>query len=92
MEKNNRTVERVFNEVLPNPNFMTPEVLDHIRIGDYGIELALGTGFKHEPIYGVTVINLVTKSHDKNLSKCLFSKREVNAYLLELDTGLSAPC
>ena len=39
-------------------NFMTPEIIRYIDSDRYLIELSRGTGFDHEPIYGVTVATI----------------------------------
>jgi hypothetical protein len=36
-------------------NFMTPRVVGYYRVGNFAVELSTGEGFKHEPIWGVTV-------------------------------------
>ena len=36
-------------------NFMTPDVLGYYKIRKGYAELSTGTGFKYEPIFGVTV-------------------------------------
>ena len=40
-----------------HPNFITPEVLEYeILPNGYIVELSEGTGFDHEPYYGVTLL------------------------------------
>lgn len=62
---------QLFLSVLPNQNFMSPHVLDYIRIGDYVVELSTDhTQTSATKLVGVTVVNVVTKEHCTNLCDC----------------------
>ena len=55
-------------------NFMTPRVVSYYRCGKYAVELSAGEGFKHEPIWGVTVKTAgVTIETEYELSKMFHS-------------------
>ena len=48
-------------------NFMTPDVIEYITTPRFLVELSEGTGFDHEPIYGVTVATLDGEpDHDRS--------------------------
>lgn len=65
-------------------NFMTPEILAFykLRTGLGYAELSEGTGFRHEPIFGVSI-----RPHDRNGndrgSKMFHSKAEALRYIEE---------
>jgi hypothetical protein len=69
-----------------HPNFMTPHISRLIDISPYIIELSEGTGFKREPIFGVTVLrqcgntfeNMVTW---ENINKMFYSRQEATKHI-----------
>lgn len=40
-----------------HPNFMTPYILEIIQRGNTIIEISEGTGFEHDAIYGVSILD-----------------------------------
>ncbi len=69
--QNKITPKEEFKAILKGGNFVTPHAIEFIKDGDYISEVATGE-FMGDKIYGVTVLNTVTKSIDHNLSKCEF--------------------
>ena len=63
-------------------NFMTPEAVSFQIAGPYAVELSTGTGFRHEPIFGVTVLELdgTRTTH----GACFDSRSDAVAYIGEL--------
>ncbi len=70
-----------------SPNFMTPELIRHGSKGRFVYELSQGEGFKHEPIYGVTVL-LVNDDDQpermREISQCCHSRREADQLINSL--------
>jgi len=66
----------VFKRLIPNPNFMTPNVLAHGFIGTGWVyEISEGTGLVGEPIFGVTVIDKETGGLAEEMGG-LFDRKE----------------
>jgi len=63
-------------------NFMTPEIIGYykLRRGFGYVEFSEGTGFLHEPIFGVAIRPLDRNGKDRG-SKMFFSKREALNYI-----------
>lgn len=68
-------------------NFMTPNIIKLYEKGNKIIEVSSGTGFEHEPIFGVTV---ATKSEEGKFktgdarSKMFFNRNEAFEYAKKL--------
>lgn len=61
-------------------NFMTPDVIEYIDTPRFLVELSEGTGFDHEPIYGVTVATLDgERDHDR--SQMFFSLDDAREHI-----------
>jgi hypothetical protein len=74
-------------------NFMTPHVLSYGKLPpvdkaiERAYELSEGTGFEHEPIFGVSIVNLFedgTTARDWDISKMCRSKQEAEQYIQSL--------
>jgi len=50
-----------------NPNFITPRLLKIRPVDKYVIELSKGEGMKHEPIYGVSLLEREDYGKFKNI-------------------------
>ncbi len=72
---------KMFNHVYPRKfgrngtNFMTPTVLGYVKVGGEIVEISYGTGFNHDPIFGVTF------ESDDERDGCFFSLEEVAEHL-----------
>lgn len=73
----------LFRMYVPAYNFMTPTVIRFAWSGRFAYELARGDGLvSGTTIYGVTVVDENGRRFD--LSKCLHSLDEAEAYIAEL--------
>lgn len=63
-----------------NHNFITPEIVACIKVGNAIVELSFGKGMGDYATYGITVWNRYGISHDL-LSRALFTSADVEAYL-----------
>lgn len=61
-------------------NFVTPEVIDYGLTNGYAWELSTGRGLYNEPVYGVTVVNVLLGTKEYDLSKCFMTHQEALAY------------
>ena len=52
-------VEQLFLTTLKGKNFMTPNIIEYGNTGNFLYELSEGTGMSGQPIYGVTVLELL---------------------------------
>jgi len=77
--------DRVFNG---EKNFLTPNVLSYGKAGRLLWELSTGEGIEHEPIYGVTVIN-VDGGREHDLSGCFHSRAEAEEHIRQKIKGIS---
>ena len=72
------------------PNFMTPDVLEVGKLHPcVAFEVSKGTGFEHEPIYGVSVVRLRCDGTTKRLtrlSELFFSRRQADWHVYTLRT------
>lgn len=74
-----------------HPNIITPDIIDHNKIGKYVVELSEGTDMRNKPIFGVT---LLEKKDDhfasvgRGFSQPFFSKREASNYFEKLFSSL----
>jgi hypothetical protein len=73
-----------FEEVVKGKNFMTPDVVRFGQQGDYVYELSKGE-FLGDEIYGVTVVDLRTKSKRDDLSSSFQSYEQANDYINDLE-------
>jgi hypothetical protein len=60
-------------------NFMTPQVLGYYKLRRGYAELSTGTGFRHEPIYGVTV-----RPDPGGQSRMFYDRAEAEAFIASL--------
>jgi len=74
-----KELKQQFQRVVKGQNFMTPDVVKYVKIENGVVELSEGTGFRHEPIYGVTVVRDGENQHE--LSKCCNSMEEAMTYI-----------
>lgn len=71
-----------FTNVVKGRNFMTPQVIEYIKIKGGVVELSTGDKFLGTKPYGVTVVK--DNKHDHDLSKCFWSIEEANEYINSL--------
>lgn len=76
--------DRIFRSVLPNKNFMTPNLEGYYDNEKYVIELSSGTDWDGDKHYGVTVVDAIEKKHIRNLSNCFSSKDDAMNHINEL--------
>lgn len=81
----NNQLSTEFRTVVKGKNFMTPTISGYWAVADYVIELSRGTDFDGNKIYGVTVVNRVTKGTENELSKMVSSLAEAKAYMKYLE-------
>ena len=77
----------IFRKVMPNKNFMTPEVLRYETNGkNIIIELSRGKGINNQTILGLTIIKLVGGQwqHIQEKSQMFQSLYKMNKYTKEL--------
>ena len=77
-----------------SPNFMTPQIIERGRSGDWAWEISRGRGFEDEPIYGCTFLwweeveNRWIKGHefdlDENPSKMVRSYQEAKEHVQQV--------
>ena len=75
-----RGTAREFTSIVKGENFMTPRVHGYYLKGDYIIELSSGD-FMSGRMYGVTVANRVTKTHENALCRSFDKLKDANAYM-----------
>jgi hypothetical protein len=85
MIRNSSEAAAEFRRHVKGKNIMTPETVEYVRIGDWAVEVATGTGFDYEPIWGVSV--LVDGKIDGSLGGLFWSWDDVEAHLVKLDDG-----
>lgn len=84
------SARKVFRIAYPadHVNFMTPEPLEFGFLDPITVfEISRGTGFDHEPIFGVTIVHYADGkwTGDLERSKGVFTTRdEAEAYVLRL--------
>ena len=74
-----KTARQVFKSMSVNP--MTPDTIQILNIGMLGVELAVGTDFQNNPIWGVTVVNRQTEVIDHKRSNLFYSEKEARDYI-----------
>ena len=70
-----------FRTVVKGHNFMTPNFERYVRAGKYVCEITSGNGFDGDPIFGVTVVNTDTQTHNTKLSKMVSSMQGAEDYI-----------
>lgn len=76
-----------FRSIVKGKNIVTPDILGFYRKGEYDIELSSGSLFSgthkgvNDLLYGVTVVNTITKNHEHELSKCFDNKKSAIKYM-----------
>jgi len=66
------------------PNFMTPTHIKTFYVNDYAVELSKGTGFSHNTIYGLTIVDTTTNDRFHPLNDCYDTLTEVEELLEEI--------
>ena len=84
-----KTSGQTFRRVLPNKNFMTPNVIEYITVRDYEVELSSGNGIGGTPIFGVTVVNRVTLERCLDLDNSFDNIKTAKLYINELGLDTS---
>lgn len=74
-----------FQKVVKGDNFVTPKILRYGQQGDYVYELSKGSGLFDKMVYGVTVVDLRTNEHRRDLSKAFFNREETEGYINDLE-------
>lgn len=80
-------IQQLFEETLKGKNIMTPNIIEFGEVGDnYNLvyELSEGTGFSGEPVFGVTVLEVLddgTVKRRSDKSKLCFSLEEAQEAL-----------
>lgn len=88
------TPEQVINrEYGYSRNFMTPNLIEYSWVIDDKVayELSSGTGFKNEPIYGVSIVRLHPDGTTERLldkSDMFWSIAEARAHIIDVGTSL----
>ncbi len=80
----NSESKQLFDEYIKGKNIMTPEILQFGVSGKYAYELSQGTGFKREPIFGVTVLRRKTGERRDDLSKMFYSLEEADGWINQI--------
>ena len=65
-------------------NLMTPELLGYVIVGGVSVEVSYGTGFDHEPVFGLTWGRLTDGSPDPR-DRLVHSLAEARTYFMESD-------
>ena len=71
-------LKQEFREVVKGGNFVTPIIIDFIKIKNGVCELSTGIIFGKK-VYGVTVV--INKKHEYDLSKLFTTKEEAIEYV-----------
>lgn len=79
-----QTSGQIFRSLVPNKNFMTPNVIEYITVRDYEVELSSGNGIGGTPIFGVTVVNRVTRERCLELDDSFEDIKTARLYINEL--------
>ena len=79
-----KTTSKEFKSVVKGENFMTPMVMSYWISGDYIAELSQGDGFDGSGIFGVTVVNGETMTHDHEKSMSFADHKEALDYIKSL--------
>ncbi len=79
LRSSNAKVE--FQRIVKGKNFMTPTLVGFYYQGEYAVEISKGRGFYDDTIYGVTVVNTLTKEKEDELSHMFYSLAEAKAYV-----------
>lgn len=79
---------KLFHNIVPGHNFITPQIIDYRKIGKYIVELS--TNEKNSilgKIYGITIIKQIGSTYIKDDKKCTakFNMEDVEEYLKELE-------
>lgn len=80
----NAESKALFDQYIKGKNIMTPDVIRYGVAGKYAYELTEGTGFKREPIFGVTILTRRYGEHRHDLSKMFYSIEEAEAWISTL--------
>ena len=81
---------REFRRYIKGVNFMTPKPVSYGLVGDgsrWVYELSTGTGFDHEPIWGVSVLDKETGRIDTDLGMLCRSRAEADEHISRLQAA-----
>jgi len=81
-------IETIFEETLKGKNIMTPHIVEYGNSGRFLFEISEGTGFDREPIFGVTVLELLEDETVKrrcDLNKLFDDLEEARTHAEELE-------
>lgn len=84
-----RTSGQIFRSLVPNKNFMTPSVIEYVTVRDYEVELSQGNGIGGTPLFGVTVVNRVTRERCLDLDNSFDNIKSARLYINELGLDTS---
>lgn len=70
----------IFFAVRKGVNVVTPDIISYERKGDYVIEVSKGR-FLDSYLFGVTVVNAITRVAEWDKDKCFSARTEREAYL-----------
>lgn len=88
MDRRSREARKAFNAFFKKEkNFMTPHVLEYLKVKNFYAELARGEGIRSEIIYGVTILENAEEGlkHRTDLSAIFYSKDKAFKYLRKLE-------
>lgn len=74
----------LFRSIVKGSNFMTPSIIDYKIVSKFVVEVSHGK-FVDTTFFGVTVADMETKTHRKDLSKSCENLSDVESYLTELE-------
>ena len=78
--------KQTFRSIVKGRNFITPKVLKYGKTGRHIYELSDGEGFKHNIMYGITVITLedCNWKYNTDLGKMCEDLNEATSYIKQL--------
>lgn len=77
--KTKQSLKTQFKEAVKGTNFMTPDIIEYIKIDNGVVELSKGKGIFSDTIYGVTVVRYGKKN--SNLSNCFTKISDARDYI-----------
>jgi hypothetical protein len=79
------TNKQRFRLVVKGDNFVTPKIIRFGQQGDYVYELSTGRGLFNADVFGVTVVDLRTDEHRRDLSQAFFNREEAEDFINDLE-------
>lgn len=88
------TAQEIIRKAYGNSrNFMTPNILGRGLLPGGAYELSTGSGFDHEPIYGVSVVWLnlggTTERAKYPVSQMFYSREDARAHIRRLKDSIA---